>query len=111
MPRAGRREDEALADRLAVRVYGRQHDRPAVSPRPGKLHVRAPSVILRPGRAPDSRFILTLYQSLRKSLHGVEAAVGGREPAIELAGTYLQRVAEAPCKNFRNDQYLPHPAR
>ena len=47
--------------------------------------------------------LAAFYQSLRKSLHGVEATVGGREPAVELAGMYLQRVAEAPCKNFRDD--------
>jgi len=38
-----------------------------------------------------------------KVLHGVEAPVGGREPAVELAGTYLQRVMQAPCENFRDD--------
>jgi len=46
------------------------------------------------------------YQSLRKSLHGVEATVGGREPAVELTGTYLQYFAEAPCENFRDDSYF-----
>ncbi len=43
------------------------------------------------------------YQSLRKSLHGVEATVGGREPAVVLTGTYLQCVAEAQCENLRDD--------
>lgn len=38
-----------------------------------------------------------------KSLHGVEATGGGKEPAVELTEMYLRRVVVAPCKSFRDD--------
>ena len=66
--------------------------------RHGKTHDEILTIVRTSGTTDSG-----VYRSLRRLSHEVEATVGGRDPAVEPGETYLQRVAEAPCENFREE--------